>query len=282
MTSDTPLALRLVDIINAIPGGVAIYKVSDRFETVYFSDGVPELSGYTVDEYYELSKGDAAELINREDTGMVVQKAEQVIRTHETAEFEVRKQHRDGHIVWVRVQVKWSGEEDGCPLLLCVFHNISELKEAQLEMQHLINSIPGGIASYRVENHRFIPTFFSDGVMALSGHTRAEYEALIGDNALNIVYGQDRERVMEAAEAALSSGEVLDVSYRMRHKDGGLVWIHLNGRRMGPLSENTRFYAVFTGMSLETRLFQSIANEMADSIYIIAKESYDLLYVNEP
>ena len=138
------------------------------------------------------------------------------------------------------------------------------------------------IASYRVENHRFIPTFFSDGVMALSGHTRAEYEALIGDNALNIVYGQDRERVMEAAEAALSSGEVLDVSYRMRHKDGGLVWIHLNGRRMGPLSENTRFYAVFTGMSLETRLFQSIANEMADSIYIIAKDSYDLLYVNEP
>ena len=118
--------------------------------------------------------------------------------------------------------------------------------------------------------------------MALSGHTRAEYEALIGDNALNIVYGQDRERVMEAAEAALSSGEVLDVSYRMRHKDGGLVWIHLNGRRMGPLSENTRFYAVFTGMSLETRLFQSIANEMADSIYIIAKDSYDLLYVNEP
>ena len=82
MTSDTPLALRLVDIINAIPGGVAIYKVSDRFETVYFSDGVPELSGYTVDEYYELSKGDAAELIYREDTGMVVQKAEQVIRTH--------------------------------------------------------------------------------------------------------------------------------------------------------------------------------------------------------
>ena len=144
MTSDTPLALRLEDIINAIPGGVAVYKVSDRFETVYFSDGVPELSGYTVDEYYELSKGDAAELIYREDTGMVVQIAEQVIRTHETAEFEFRKQHRDGHIVWVRVQVKWSGEEDGCPLLLCVFHNISELKEAQLEMRHLINSIPGG------------------------------------------------------------------------------------------------------------------------------------------
>lgn len=42
---------KMQDIINAIPGGVAIYKVSDIFETIYFSDGVPELSGYTVEEY---------------------------------------------------------------------------------------------------------------------------------------------------------------------------------------------------------------------------------------
>ncbi len=48
-------------------------------------------------------------------------------------------------------------------MLHCVFHNISDLKEAQLEMDHLINSIPGGIASYRIEGERFIPTFYSDG-----------------------------------------------------------------------------------------------------------------------
>ena len=51
---------KMQDIINAIPGGVAIYKVTDIFETVYFSDGVPELSGYTWEEYRELAKKDAA------------------------------------------------------------------------------------------------------------------------------------------------------------------------------------------------------------------------------
>ena len=45
---------KMQDIINAIPGGVAIYKVSDTFDTVYFSDGVPEMSEYTVEEYREL------------------------------------------------------------------------------------------------------------------------------------------------------------------------------------------------------------------------------------
>lgn len=272
---------KMQDIINAIPGGVAIYKVSDIFETVYFSDGVPELSGYTVEEYRELIKSDAAGMIYWEDTEMVLSRAGEVIRTHEIASFEFRKQHRDGHIVWVRVQIKWIGEEDGYPLLHCVFHNITDLKEAQLEVAHLVNSIPGGIASYRVEGERFIPTYFSDGVMALSGHSREEYEKMVADNALDIIYEPDRDRVLAAAVTALKSGGVLDVSYRMRHKNGQLIWIHLNGRRMGPLAESTGFYAVFTGMSADTRLFQSMVNETADAIYVIDRENYDLLYVNE-
>lgn len=272
---------KMQDIINAIPGGVAIYKVSDIFETVYFSNGVPELSGYTVEEYQGLIEKDAAEMTYWEDTAFVVRKAREVIESHEVSTIEFRKQHRDGRIVWVRAQIKWIGEEDGCPLLHCVFHNISDLKEAELEKDHLLNSIPGGIASYQVEEGRFIPLFYSDGVMALSGHTRKEYEQMLNGDALNLIYPQDRERVQAAAQAALISGEVLDVSYRMRHKDGKLIWIHLNGRRMGPLSDRMRFYAVFTGMSAETRLFQNIANETADGIYVIGRDNYDLLYVNE-
>ena len=76
---------------------------------------------------------------------MVIEKVQEVIRTRKVLIFEYRKQHRDGHIVWVRAHVKWIGEDKGCPLLHCVFHNISDLKETQLEMDHLVNSIPGGI-----------------------------------------------------------------------------------------------------------------------------------------
>ena len=272
---------RMQAVIQAIPGGVAIYKVSDIFETLYCSDGVPELSGYSPEEYQAEAKRNAASLVYHEDTAMVISKVRRVVENHQDADFEFRKQHRDGHIVWIRAQIKWIGEEDGCPLLHCIFHNISDLKQARQELDHLVNSIPGGIASYRVEGGRFIPTFYSDGVMALSGHTREEYEQLVQGDALNIVYESDRARVQAAAQAAVKSGEVLDISYRMRHQDGHLIWIHLNGRRMGPLSESMWFYAVFTGMSAQTRLFQSIANEMADGIYVIDRDNYDLLYANE-
>ena len=266
---------KMQDIVNAIPGGVAIYRVSKIFETVYFSDGVPELSGYTVEEYWELAKGDAAEMTYKEDTAMVVAKLKEAIANHTVADFEFRKMHRSGHIVWVHIQAKQIGEDGGLPLLQCVFHNISKLKETQLELDHLVNSIPGGIASFKVEAGKFIPAFVSDGVTALSGYSKDEY------SMMGSVYETDRSRVTAAVNSALATGEVLDVSYRIRHKNGNVVWIHLNGRRMGPLSDVMGFYAVFTGMSAETRLFQSIANETADGIYVIDKESYELLYANE-
>ena len=95
------------------------------------------------------------------------------------------------------------------------------------------------------------------------------------------IYPPDRERVEKAALQAVVSGEVLDVSYRSPHRDGSLIWIHLNGRRMGPRAEVSQFYAVFTGMSAETRLYQSIADESSDGIYVIGKHNYELYYVSD-
>ena len=70
-------------------------------------------------------------------------------------------------------------------------HNITASKEARLELDHLVNSIPGGIASYRIEGGKFIPTFYSDGVLALSGHTREEFAELVKADALDVIYEAD-------------------------------------------------------------------------------------------
>lgn len=250
---------RMQFIINTVPGGIAIYKVSDIFETVYFSDGVPELTGHTVEEYKKSLDEDTFQLVYHEDKERLLETAREGVKTHQMVSAEFRKKHKDGHIVWIRAQAKWIGEEEGYPLLHCVFQNISDLKAAQLEMNHLVNSIPGGIASYHIEKERFISTYFSDGVAELSGHTRSEMEEMVREDAFHIIYEGDRERVADKVKEALISGESLDVSYRMRHKKGNLIWIHLNGRRIDPLSESIRFYAVFTGMTAESRLFESIA-----------------------
>lgn len=269
--------LNAQDIINAIPGGVAIYKVSDIFETVYYSDGVPALSGYSRDEYDQLIKQDAADLIYQEDAAMVIRKIRQVLEAGKSASFEFRKQHRDGHIVWVNVHARKIGEDGGHPLLQCVFHNISAFKQAREELAHVINSIPGGIAAYDfndMQNPRRL--FCSDGVAKLFGCSDAADLQHYAANPWSMVFKDDYQRVYDAFQHMFISSDTLDLSYRITRKDQVLEWVHLNGKAI-----NGIFYAVFTGMSDEAKLFQQISNEAAQGIYVIDKKNHDLLYYNE-
>lgn len=269
--------LNAQDIINAIPGGFAIYKVSDIFETVYYSDGVPALSGYSRDEYDLLIKQDAADLIYQEDAAMVIRKIRQVLEAGKSASFEFRKQHRDGHIVWVNVHARKIGEDGGHPLLQCVFHNISAFKQAREELAHVINSIPGGIAAYDfndMQNPRRL--FCSDGVAKLFGCSDAADLQHYAANPWSMVFKEDYQRVYDAFQHMFISSDTLDLSYRITRKDQVLEWVHLNGKAI-----NGIFYAVFTGMSDEAKLFQQISNEAAQGIYVIDKKNHDLLYYNE-
>lgn len=269
--------LNAQDIINAIPGGVAIYKVSDIFETVYYSDGVPALSGYSRDEYDLLIKQDAADLIYQEDAAMVIRKIRQVLEAGKSASFEFRKQHSDGHIVWVNVHARKIGEDGGHPLLQCVFHNISAFKQAREELAHVINSIPGGIAAYDfndMQNPRRL--FCSDGVAKLFGCSDAADLQHYAANPWSMVFKEDYQRVYDAFQHMFISSDTLDLSYRITRKDQVLEWVHLNGKAI-----NGIFYAVFTGISDEAKLFQQISNEAAQGIYVIDKKNHDLLYYNE-
>lgn len=172
------------------------------------------------------------------------------------------------------------------PCGLCIYpndcvHLETELKDTRMKMEHLVNSIPGGIVSYEIQGKKAVPDFVSDGLLALSGHTRSEYNELVKGNTIDIIYEADRGRVLSAARSAVDSGRVMDISCRIRHKDGHLVWIHISGRRIGPKADTMRFYAVFTGMSEDAILFRSIANDTAERVYVIDKESYELIYTSE-
>lgn len=215
--------------------------------------------------------------IYQEDAAMVIREVRQVLEAGKSASFEFRKQHRDGHIVWVNVHARKIGEDGGHPLLQCVFHNISAFKQAQEELAHVINSIPGGIAAYDfndMQNPRRL--LCSDGVAKLFGCSDAADLQHYAANPWSMVFKEDYQRVYDAFQHMFISGDTLDLSYRITRKDQGLEWIHLNGKAI-----NGIFYAVFTGMSEEAKLFQQISNEAAQGIYVIDKRNHDLLYYNE-
>lgn len=287
----------LEETFSNIPCGLCVYKLDGKhLLPVFHNPAFYEIMGYSEEHIRDVEQQTNFLGVHPEDLDLLKRKIRQTIQYNGTLRQIYRVfNDKKGEYCWIHLDGSVRAQADGTKLLYGVYSDVSEqlhmeeelartnekMQEAQLEMDHLINSIPGGIASYRVEGNHFIPTFFSDGVMTLSGHTREEYEEMIQYDVLDIIYEKDRDRVLQAAQDVLISGKVLDISYRMRHKNGDLVWIHLNGRRIGPLSEVTKFYAVFTGLSQETRWFQDIANGTADGIYVIDKDNFDLLYANE-
>lgn len=270
--------------------GLCVYRIKDgRISPVFHNPTFYDILGFSEPQITESRKEINYDGVHPEDITLLREKVDRFLWNNEALCHTYRMFNaRKNEYRYIYLEGSTDRQADGTMISYWVFNDISnqmhlenELAQADEEIAHLVNSIPGGIASYNVEGNRFVPTFFSDGVMGITGHSREEYEKMVEKNALDIIYEQDLDRVLSAAKVALITGEVLDISYRMRHKNGNLVWIHLNGRRMGPLSEVTRFYAVFTGIAEETRLFQTIANETVDAIYIIDQKNYDLLYANE-
>lgn len=270
-----------------LPCGLCIYLYQDGIiRPVFHNPGFYEIMGYSEEQIRYVEQKTEYLGVYPEDMEPLKAEIHQAIQCNGRINFDYR--------VWNEKEQKYGcihldgsviPQEDGSKLLYGVYSDVSEryhleieLKDARFKLDHLINSIPGGIASFEIQGKKAAPDFVSEGMLALSGYSKSEYRELVKKDTIDIIYEADRARVLSAAYNAVESGQVLDISCRLRHRDGHLVWVHINGRRIGPKAESMRFYTVFTGMSAEAVLFRNIANETADRIYVIDKESYELFY----
>ncbi len=81
----------LSQVENLNPGDYAIYWIkNDRLITMAFSSGLPGLAGLTKDEYVELTKENAAEIVLEADRHQVSEAMGEIIRRRDkTASFSV-------------------------------------------------------------------------------------------------------------------------------------------------------------------------------------------------
>ena len=266
---------KMQDIVNSIPGGVAVYKISDIYETIYFSDGVPQLSGYTTEEYRKLAEGDAAVLTYWEDTLAVKAKVKEVISARGSADMEFRKQHRDGHVVWVRTHMKWIGEMDGCPLLHCVFFDITEEVKTRQEkqlldqyFQTLVKKLPGGVSVIRCdENDRLELEYLSDGYAALSGLSPYVAWDLYRYHVLDGFHPEDHELVREKIHTCIADEQSqCEILCRLKRNDGGYTWVKGILSRIQDDGSYKRIYAVYHDITKEHEEQERLRQKYQDLI----------------
>ncbi len=102
------------------------------------------------------------------------------------------------------------------------------LEESQRMLTTLISNLPG--MAYRCRNDaNWTMAFVSEGSLALTGYRPDE---LVGSRAVaygDLIHPEDRERVWEAVQAALASGDPYQMTYRLV-TDEGEKWVWEQGR----------------------------------------------------
>ena len=132
----------------------------------------------------------------------------------------------------------------------------------EFDLTYLVNHIPGGIAIYKLADPLEI-LYFNDGVCALSGHSRDEYLKIVEFDAIEIVFEEDRKELKNEIIAAVTQNRKVDATYRIKHKNGGLVWIHLSALRIQEKEGVPVYYAIFMDISDE-RNTQRQLSELAE------------------
>lgn len=147
-------------------------------------------------------------------------------------------------------------------------------RSADAMRQNIIQMYPGEVISCRIENGHLIPEWLSERMPFFSGYSREEFQALLKGDFLNIVHEEDRSHIMTAVTAQSNS----DVYFRMFHGQDNFKWCYM--KCVVEESDSTMLYGFITEMSAQAQLLQNIVNEMTDEVYVIHKETYDLLYIN--
>jgi signal transduction histidine kinase/PAS domain-containing protein len=145
----------------------------------------------------------------------------------------------------------------------------------------IADSYPGDFAVYRVEQGKLAPLFASAGLPELSGMSVQEYQNLTREDAAAVIMEADRLEVARRIAALLKSGEDEDFAYRIVHKQLGHIWIHAQGRLIGTSHGAPVILVSFSRSSSEAAGQSKLLNLTSTIMYVVQKDSYEILYANE-
>ncbi|MDY4668602.1 MAG: ATP-binding protein [Oliverpabstia sp.] len=145
----------------------------------------------------------------------------------------------------------------------------------RVEMK-MLNLLQGGLARYEEEKGNFCFYHCPDRVKVLLGYKVSYFDEHFMDDALGLLRDDDRPKVEAAIESAKEKHMGIKIYSPVKEKNNNGKWFE-----MVCWEEGEDYYLLLSGMSQETQLFQCIADENADNIYVIGKENYELLYAND-
>lgn len=131
-----------------------------------------------------------------------------------------------------------------------------QAEETLENYQTIVNTVPGAIAVYEIDDDKIVTKYYSDGLCELSGYSREERDTYNQNqkNATALIYEDDESYVLDAIRAAVEKKSNLDLIYRIQTKSGIPRCINLRATYVENPSGKVAFHAVFTDIDELKRL----------------------------
>ncbi|MDO4549036.1 MAG: EAL domain-containing protein [Clostridia bacterium] len=275
-------------IINSIPGGIFKCAAGEDDQFTYISDTMLDMLGYTREEFVDKFDNRFSNMIYREDRGAALAKIRSDIEiTGSTDVCEYRIETSDGNLKWVHNAGRLVEDDDGQRYFVVVIVDIDERKALEIkherdraEIETMINSIPGGVATIQILPDDMKLIYASDGVAEIAGLTMREFEKMFKNDPTRGIYPPDKPMADRAIRDAASNRSNLDATFRIVHKDGSLVWINMYGQAVDKIDGYPVMHVVYHNFSATTQLYREILNETDQILLVSDIDTQEVLYAN--
>ncbi|SDX87212.1 PAS domain-containing protein [Eubacterium barkeri] len=268
-------------VASTIPGGLTGAYLQKDLPFYFINQRMLDYLGYTNEsEFVSAIGGMIINAIHPSERDAVYQAiAEQLTEGNRYA-VDYRMKRKDGSYIWLHDIGQRTLDEKDKDIIISVCYDITPEHEKQAQLDNLINAMPGGVALYKQVNGRYQMIYFSKGVCVLSGHSPAEFEALVQSGLEKSVCPEDADKVFAAFQKAAGSDEVVSLDYRIPHIDGEYVWISGSFKRTGIEDGYPIIHAAFTEMPQQRKLMNSLTEDSSIGIIVSDNATRELLYIN--
>lgn len=150
------------------------------------------------------------------------------------------------------------------------------LQKSQNQLKSLMQNIPGGVHCCVADEH-FTLIHMSDSFLNMFGYTQEEIYERFQNRYLNMIEPQDREAVYQHCQMPLNMEEDFELEYRVRHKNGELIWVLDKGRLWQDDEGNRCFYCVLVEIN-DRKQAQEELRLMLERHELIMNQTNDIIF----
>jgi PAS domain S-box-containing protein len=225
-----------------------------------------------------------AQRVHREDRDRARSETVEGVRSGEPFTLEYRMVRDDGRVIWVRDSATTIRGADGEPeYVLGFFFDITERKEAELQLEHLegryrnlVEQLPA-VTYMDSADDEMSSIYVSPQVETVLGLSRSTF---VSDDAWAAhLHPDDREDAVRGIHEAVRAGRPFTLEYRMIRPDESVVWIRDQGNVVkGEDGRPAYVQGLYVDISEQKRLeselrseavkFKSLAERIPAVVYI--------------